>query len=333
MQVSDLLDSQVISGDSAQLLCAVGVESFLALSQSDPASLLEEIEHANSHLGLVEHLPNLDQLVTWIEEARNRLDEAESTAVTRLDEVIELIPISVVKAFPVSKESILKNKIEVGDVPVMDEFLEGRDLYVEEVRNIDSEPSEIKATVREISSKRPSLTNSSKEDIKESISGSERSEVAPLERNKAFDLRKMATPELNAGRTMHSRAYIRGVLHPQPVRVKFGAFLSLLTIVLLPFSLIAGIALLFFNDAHELVIWSAAVPVASVVLGLMYLMFARPVKCRVCGQAIFEAKSCRRNPQGHHIPLFGYILPTSLQLLIFHWFRCMYCGTSVRLKE
>jgi hypothetical protein len=29
----------------------------------------------------------------------------------------------------------------------------------------------------------------------------------------------------------------------------------------------------------------------------------------------------------------GYILPTSFQLLIFHWFRCMYCGTSIRLKE
>ena len=333
MQVPDLLDSQVISGDNAQLLGAVGVETLAALSQSDPRSLLEEIESANTHLGLVEQLPNLDQLVTWINEARDRLDEAESTSVTRLDEVVELIPISVVKAYPVSAESILKNKIEVGDVPVMDKFLEGRDLYVEEVRKIDSEPFELKATVREISSKTPAKKISSKEDIGESISGSEKSELEPLERNKEFDLRKMATPELNVGRTMHSRAYIRGVLHPQPLRVKVGAFFTVLTIVSLPLSFLAGGALLFFKDDHELVIWSAAVPVASVVLGLMYLMFARPMKCRVCGQPLFVAKSCRRNPQGHHIPFLGYILPTSFQLLIFHWFRCMYCGTSVRLKE
>jgi hypothetical protein len=333
MEVVDLLDSQVISGDNAQLLGAVGVETLAALSQSDPRALLEEIENANSHLGLVEQLPNLDQLVTWIEEARNRLDETESAPVTRLDDVVELIPISVVKAYPVSRESILKNKIEVGDVSVMDEFLEGRDLYTEEVRKIDSEPSEIKATVREISSKTPTKKLSLKEDIRESISGSERPEIEPLERNRGFDLRKMATPEINAGRTLHSRAYIRGVLHPQPFRVKLGAFLSVLTIVLLPLSFMAGGALLFFQDDHELVIWSAAVPVASVVLGLMYLMFARPMKCRVCGQPLFEAKSCRRNPQSHHIPFLGYILPTSLQLLIFHWFRCMYCGTSIRLKE
>ena len=182
MQVADLLDSQVISGDNAQLLGAVGVETLMALSQSEAGVLLEEIENANSHLGLVEQLPDLDQLVTWIEEARNRLDEAEAeaTSVTRLDEVIELIPISAVKAYPVSKESILKNKIEVRDVPVMDEFLEGRDLYVEEVRKIDSESSEIKATVREISSKTPTRKISSKEDIRESISGSEKLEIQPL---------------------------------------------------------------------------------------------------------------------------------------------------------
>ena len=165
MQVADLLDSQVISGDNAQLLGAVGVETLVALSQSEAGVLLEEIENANSHLGLVEQLPDLDQLVTWIDEARNRLDEAEATSVTRLDEVIELIPISAVKAYPVSKESILENKIEVRDVPVMDEFLEGRDLYVEEVRKIDSESSEIKATVREISSKTPTRKISSKVSI------------------------------------------------------------------------------------------------------------------------------------------------------------------------
>ena len=333
MQVADLLDSQVISGDDAQLLGAVGVETLEALSQSEHENLLDEIENANSHLGLVEQLPNLDQLVIWINEARNRLDEAESTPVTRLDEVVELIPISVVKAYPVSKESILKNKIEVGDVPVMDEFLEEKDLYVEEVRKIDSETSEIKATIREISPNTPTRKISSKEDIRESISGTEKAEVEPLERNKEFDLRKTATPEINAGRTLHSRAYIRGVLHPQPFRVKLGAFLSVLTLILIPLSLMAGGALLLFKDDHELVIWSAAVPAVLVILALMYSMFARPVKCRVCGQPLFQAKSCRRNPQAHHIPFLGYILPTSFQLLIFHWFRCMYCGTSIRLKE
>ena len=62
--MADLLDSQGISGDNAQLLAAVGVETLAGLSQSDPGGLLEELETANSHLGLVEQLPNLDQVVT-----------------------------------------------------------------------------------------------------------------------------------------------------------------------------------------------------------------------------------------------------------------------------
>ena len=77
MEVADLLDSQGISGDNAQLLAAVGVETLVGLSQSDPGGLLEELETANSHLGLVEQLPNLDQVVTWIEEARHRLGEED----------------------------------------------------------------------------------------------------------------------------------------------------------------------------------------------------------------------------------------------------------------
>jgi hypothetical protein len=317
MQVADLLDSQVISGDDAQLLGAVGVETLEALSQSEPENLLDEIENANSHLGLVEQLPNLDQLVIWINEARNRLDEAESTPVTRLDEVVELIPISVVKAYPVSKESILKNKIEVGDVPVMDEFLEEKDLYVEEVRKIDSETSEIKATVREISPNTPTRKISSKEDIRESISGTEKAEVEPLERNKEFDLRKTATPEINAGRTLHSRAYIRGVLHPQPFRVKLGAFLSVLTLILIPLSLMAGGALLLFKDDHELVIWSAAVPAVLVILALMYSMFARPVKCRVCGQPFIPGKILSSQPPSPPYSLFGIHFTNQLSVVNF----------------
>lgn len=328
-QVGDLLEIQGISEDGAELLGAVGVETCSVLAQSDPGSLLEEIEHANSHLELVEQLPDLDQLIGWIEGARNRLGELGPPLVTRLDEVVELVSIEVLSAYPVSKESILKHEIGVGDVPVMDEFLEERDLYVEEVRNINTEPAEIKATVREIAPKTSRVTKASQE----STSEPERAKVEPLQRNAGFDIRKTATPEINAGKKMHSRGYIRGVLHPQPGRVKFGAFLSVLTILLLPLSFLAGGALLLFKDYHPLVIWSAAVPAAFVVFGLMYFMFARPVKCRVCGQPIFQQKSCRRNPKAHHIPLLGYILPTSIQLLLFHWFRCIYCGTSVRLKE
>ena len=331
--MADLLEIQGISNDGAELLGAVGVESCSVLSQSDPASLLEEIDHANSHLKLVDQLPDLDQLIEWIESARQFLGQEGGSLVQRLDEVIELVPIEVLKAFPVSKESIVKNEIGVGDVPIMEEFLEERDLYVEEVRKIDAEPAEIKATIREIAPKTPSRTKTSREEAKEQTPEPARPKVEPLKRNAGFDIRKTATPEANAGKKLHSRSYLRGVLHPQPGRVKFGAFLSVLTLILLPLSFVAGGALVFFKDFHPQMIWAAAVPAAAAFLGLLYFMFARPVRCRVCGQPLFQAKSCRRNPKAHHIPILGYIFPTSIQLLLFHWFRCIYCGTSVRLKE
>ena len=227
----------------------------------------------------------------------------------------------------------MKNEIGVGDVPIMDEFLEERELYEEQVRKIDAKPAEIKATIREIAPKTPARTQPSRGDVEDSSPKPERARVEPLQRNAGFDVRKTATPEINAGKKVHSRGYIRGVLHPQPGRVKFGAFLSMLTIILFPLSFLAGGALVFLKDYHELVIWSAAIPAALVIIGLMYLMFARPLKCRVCGQPLFHPKSCRRNPKAHHLPILGYILPTSLQMLIFNWFRCIYCGTSVRLKK
>lgn len=329
----DLLEIQGVNEEGVELLGAVGVETCLALSQSDPGSLLEEIEHANSHLQLVEELPTLDQLIVWIEQARSRSGEAEGVVMTRLDEVVELVPIEVLKAFPVSRESIIKNEIAVGDVPVMDDFLQERDLYVEEVRKIDSEPSAITATVREIAPKGPSRAKTSREDVKSPDPNSPRPKVEPLKRNAGFDIRKTATPETNAGKKLHSRRYVRGVLHPQATRVKIGGFLSLVMIVLLPLSFVAGGAMLFFRDQKTIVYACATVPAALVIFGLLYLMFAHSLKCRVCGNPLYRPKSCRRNPNAHHIPLLGYILPTCIQLLLFHWFRCIYCGTSVRLKE
>jgi hypothetical protein len=165
-QVADLLEIQGVSEDGVELLGAVGVETCSALSQSDPGSLLEEIEHANSHLELVEELPTLDQLIVWIEQARSRSGEAEGRCDHSSRRSGRIGSDRGVEGFPVSRESIIKNEIAVGDVPVMDDFLQERDLYVEEVRKIDSEPSAITATVREIAPKGPSRAKTSREEVK-----------------------------------------------------------------------------------------------------------------------------------------------------------------------
>jgi hypothetical protein len=33
------------------------------------------------------------------------------------------------------------------------------------------------------------------------------------------------------------------------------------------------------------------------------------------------------------VPGLGHILPLAAHVLVFRWFRCTFCGTSVRTKE
>ena len=68
-------------------------------------------------------------------------------------------------------------------------------------------------------------------------------------------------------------------------------------------------------------------------VGIFYLICTSRAKCPVCGQRQFLPKNTRKNKKAHHFPLLGYIIPTALQALLFKWFRCVHCGTSIRLKE
>ena len=56
-------------------------------------------------------------------------------------------------------------------------------------------------------------------------------------------------------------------------------------------------------------------------------------KCRICNQRLFVPRRCHKHAKAHHIKFVGYVLPLSVHLLLFHWFRCTYCGTAVRLKK
>jgi hypothetical protein len=248
--------------------------------------------------------------------------------VTRLEGAVELVPIEVLQAFQVPGESIKRNKIAVSEVPEMTAFLSQDELVEERFVEV-GESRPVNVPVREIASKVGARA------AREEADSEERAKVEPLKRNAGFDIRKTATPELNAGKKLHSRSYIRGVLHPTPGRVKLGGFFAFFTIILFPLNFVAGaLALTLFQDWELLQkLWLLAVPVAFLLFGLFYLAVSRPVKCRVCGQPIYVHKACRRNPKAHHVPLLGYILPTIVHLWLFHWFRCMYCGTSVRLKE
>jgi hypothetical protein len=48
---------------------------------------------------------------------------------------------------------------------------------------------------------------------------------------------------------------------------------------------------------------------------------------------MYVPKHCLKNRKAHHLPLFGYIGAVALQVMVFKWYNCTFCGTSIRIKK
>lgn len=325
MELAELKDIKGMSEGSIELLAAAGVEDFVPLAQSDSEDLFEEMEQAKAHLKLDDAVPDQELIKFWIKTAQEITEKKSATSVVRLEEESEDTSLSILEAMPVKKDYIIKHEIAVVDVPVMEEFVSETNLQ-EIVQERPVAVNKAPVAVREITHK-----ELKKKVVREPIEFDderERAVIKPLEGLGRLDLRKSATSELNAGKKIHSRRYIRGVLHPQKIRVRMAALVTLMTLMLLPASfVVAGLVLLGFSK------WFLLIPGSFFLFGLLYLMVAKTLKCRICGQTLYSQMLCQRHAKAHYIPVFGYIFATCLHALFFHWFRCIYCGTSVRLKE
>lgn len=327
-------------GDTGiEFLAAIGVEDIVSLARSDGNSLHREMVQANSLLHIDQEVPAADEVERWIEQARDHLPVGYASEVVRLPAAAEVSEVEVLAAIPIPRSLIVEQKISVKDVPPMEDFVEIDPVVSPRPTAEESTPrSTVRTTPKSVRVRnvgtplapRPYVSPLENIDVGENVETRVPREVKPLEKSPGRDIRKTASSRLNEGKKLHSRRYIRGVLHPQPIRIRCAAIFSMLAILLLPATFVAGGLILFYK---EKMIWLAAVPVAAILFGLLYLMYARGMKCRICGQPLFAPKACHRHVKAHHIPVIGYILPTSLQILLFHWFRCMYCGTSIRLKE
>ncbi|MGJ8695106.1 MAG: DUF4332 domain-containing protein [Verrucomicrobiaceae bacterium] len=323
MPISPTLDEVPGLGKlSCELLEAVGVESIHQLAESDADGLYLELAKANQILSIRKSNPSTSEILKWIETAREITGYDPEDHVTKLD-VSEALPDELMVAIPVPGKSLAGQGIKVGDVPIMETGLPEAKVKASPAPKPKREKEFEENTPPEgliPEPKKPSKSKPLEVEIP-------KAQVEPLP-SKPRDIRTSVSPGLNAGKKEHSRSYIRGVLHPQVAKVKFGAVISILVLILIPATLVAGGMIVATNN-----LWWFAIPAALVFFGLLYLMFAVPVKCRICGQPAFWPKACRRHVKAHHIPLIGYILPTSVHMIVFKWFRCIYCGTSVRLKE
>jgi hypothetical protein len=141
----------------------------------------------------------------------------------------------------------------------------------------------------------------------------------------------------NKGVNPDSRWYIHGVLHSHPVSLYMGALATIGILLSIVTSVVAAALLVLSSEVLGEVDWVPdwllAFPMTLPIFGLAYLIWGLGGTCRVCNQRLFTHRSHLKNSKAHHVTGLGYVLPLCFQMIIFRWFRCSHCGTSVRLKE
>jgi len=356
--------------DAIDLLEAVGYMDVQELCGAHTQELIEELVQANKALGIMAESPTAEQLDGWKKIAKellgdgyrnpptseNVVDEIESPPEiehpiegglpeapawnepddredvvsfeddSEVQSMLELSP----DAEPVPADLIKRNSLAVQDIPagILLSECQG-DVEM----NVMTPQNKAKYKRHLAERKRSGLMTSRIRGFDEAET--EDHHVKPLDKGKPRDV-VTSSNGLNKGLTPKSRRFVRGVLHPDPLRVCVAAFFSLLVQFFLVATFVVVPAFVLYDllyDAPETMWWVAGIVCGLILSSLSYLFWGLSARCRVCGQRQFAPKKCLKNRKAHHVPLIGYILPTALHAIFFKWFYCIYCGTAVRLKK
>lgn len=131
-----------------------------------------------------------------------------------------------------------------------------------------------------------------------------------------------------------SRLVRRGINYPHPI-MAFSAALFVLFFRFYMIVMIIGlpIALIQLGDTfNEYWIPTAIIIGVFLLLGIINLIIISKVRCRVCSCPMFLSQRCFKNKKAHLINGIGYVASLALHMVIFQWFRCMYCGTAIRVR-
>ena len=149
---------------------------------------------------------------------------------------------------------------------------------------------------------------------------------APLEERGPMPVDRPANTD-NLPRTMR-----RGVVYPNLPLLVCGAIVSLVWRVAMMGALAAVPWLVLVVPRPS--DYKAAIYVAIgilLVLGFAQLILMGRIRCRICTCHLFHSRNTVKNRKAHLIPGLGYTASLALHLLLFQWFRCMYCGTAIKL--
>jgi len=313
-KISDIPE---LPASAAELLNSAGFNEATALAEAGAERVHAELLRAHKSSGRAGSPVDLQSVRLWVAAAQQLLGEAGAGGV----------PLAV----PLSGRVLRDRGIPIAEVPLG-------------IFPPNHEPAPEAARRSSPLGGRPGLPGRAPLDHSKVRSVSDLKTPEQLLREEAearrmpANLLQVTRAATNAGVDPSSRRYVRGVLHPQRWRLTLGALITLVFIALLPISVVAVILLLASDTVAGgqfdwVPRWLLGFPAALLVVGVLYLFISARVKCRICAQRLLVPKNCRKNNKAHHVSLLGYILPLSVHLLAFRWFRCTYCGTSVRLKE
>jgi len=351
---------------SCELLEAAGLFDVETLANADVDELAVELERANQMLRIAKTTPTVASIGGWIAAARDIVGYEGAPVIASAmpvnyemsPEVMEMLA-AAPAAIPLPGRHLVENQMGVVDIPPA--ILLNRYSGDLEIR-VSKRALAVRAVPRGPISTAPRSLISSYVQLGEG--GAQRLEIDTTRLRSVADLEKVGqripsskslanTNEsrdsdrislirapleaTNRGRDPRSRRYVRGVLHSHPLGMTLGALVTVALAALLPLAIVASGVLLAEVLFPEKFAWASpwllTVPCGLPLLGGLYLIFGMNGRCRICTQRVFLHRACLKNSKAHHIRGLGHVVPMSLHILLFRWFRCAYCGTPVRLKK
>lgn len=349
--MADLKDIPGIGKAALELLDAAGIRDAAHLARQQPENLLAEVTSANDVLEIVKRLPARSTVEKWVAAAakierttpqptppgKPQTSPAEPSAPIappvnyenspQVTGMLEQAPY----AIPLPGKILMEKKVRVSDIAAG--LLLNRYSGDLDVRIGDPE-----APTHDLPEPRPSQNTATLTPHTPGKKGT-RLPARPRENHEQDRVALIRTPleKTNRGKNPESRRYIRGVLHTHPIGLRIGALSAILLLITLPLAVISTFLLLASREMPASLPWVPqwilAFPIALPIAGLFYLIWGFNGKCRICNQKLFVHKGALKHIKAHRLPGLGYVLPLSIHLLTFSWFRCSSCGTPVRLKK
>lgn len=318
--MQSLLEIEGIDPPLAELIEAAGFLDATVFKANDAETIHTELVRANDVLSLVNEVPAQTLINSWIQQLSENPDNSANDSSPKELQLEEEKKVSKY-AIPISAEFIQLNNIDIDELPQI------------------SAPEAIQSSTTTIPRKEGKSVAVHKP-AKQAVDRSKvkslddfrthGSSVAPLERPSDDSNVRAPKDSTNAGVDPNSKSYVRGVLHRDGGLTYWGAIAFLMTLVLLAISALPVIYIVVMRENFYLGFLS---PVILIVALFVYVLFARKSSCPVCRQRQFVPKACNKHVKAHGSRLLGHMIPTALHLIRYKWFRCIFCGTAIRLKE